>query len=166
MKTTRRGLGLIEVMISLAIAAMLLTAVSAAFTASASAVENNDQFFRASQAARVSLHQLLTEIRRSHAANVSGDQIDLITHDGSDRSYIYDSANQRLMLRTNDTTTDPDYSLCTSLVGHDFSAETQTDEGGISHVIRVQVTLIVKVGPNEVRLSGAAAPRRGVTYQQ
>ncbi len=60
-KKSRKGLSLAEVMISLAISAMLLTAVAAAFTASSEAIEQNDQFFRASQAARVSMNQILTE---------------------------------------------------------------------------------------------------------
>ncbi|HEX2973414.1 MAG TPA: prepilin-type N-terminal cleavage/methylation domain-containing protein, partial [Tepidisphaeraceae bacterium] len=47
----RRGLSLVEVMISLVICSLLLTAVATAFRASTMAIEDNDQFFRASQAA-------------------------------------------------------------------------------------------------------------------
>ena len=42
----RHGLSLIEMIISLAISAMLLTAVAAAFVSSSGTIENNDQFFR------------------------------------------------------------------------------------------------------------------------
>src|SRR5205823_7082731 len=63
--TPRRGMSIAEVMISMAIAALLLVGVSAAYTASADAVEANDNFFRATQAGRVTMTQLLTEIRRA-----------------------------------------------------------------------------------------------------
>ena len=51
LRRSRAGLGMVEAMISLAIAASLLTAVAMAFRASADAVDQNDQFFRATQAA-------------------------------------------------------------------------------------------------------------------
>ena len=159
-RVLRRGLSLIEVMISLAISAMLLTAVAAAFTASSDAIEVNDEFFRASQAARVSLNQILTEVRRAHSINVTADQIDMITFDSSDRSYMLDTVANTLKLRTNDIATDPDYTLCSNVTAHTFAADTETDSGGISHVVRVSVTLTVQVGKNSVRLTGSAAPRR------
>src|SRR5699024_1418792 len=59
-----RGLGLVELLISLAITASLLTAIAAAFSSSASLIDNNDKFFRATQSGRVALHQILTEVRR------------------------------------------------------------------------------------------------------
>jgi len=62
-----RGLSLVEVMISLAITTMLLTAIAAAFHSSSQIIKENDEFFRATQAGRVCLNQILTEIRRSDA---------------------------------------------------------------------------------------------------
>jgi type II secretory pathway pseudopilin PulG len=159
-KTRRSAMGLVEVMISLAIAATLLTAAAAAFTASARAVEANDTFFRASQAARVSLNQILTEIRRSWSVQVTANKIDMETHDLRDRSYIFDSTSSSLKLITNDVTTDPDYTLCNNVTSHTFTSDTVTDSNGITHTVRVSVTLTVKVGENSVRLSGSAAPRR------
>jgi Tfp pilus assembly protein PilW len=50
----RLGLSLVEVMISTAISATLLLAAGGAFVASTKAIENNDRFFTASQAARPS----------------------------------------------------------------------------------------------------------------
>ena len=50
---SRLGLSLAEVMISLAISSSLLVAVAAAFSSSSKAIENNDQFTRAAQAAQV-----------------------------------------------------------------------------------------------------------------
>src|SRR5688572_2230375 len=60
----RRGLSIAELMISLAITAMLLSAIAAAFVSSSQMIENNDKFFRATQAGRVAMAQMLTEVRR------------------------------------------------------------------------------------------------------
>src|SRR4051812_31391096 len=74
----RRGLSIIEVMISLTISAFLLVAVAAAYNASADAVEMNDKFFRATQAGRVTMNQLLTEIRRADSVEVGTNYINVI----------------------------------------------------------------------------------------
>src|SRR5262249_673847 len=124
-----RGLSLVEVVISLAISAMLLTAVAAAFSASANAIEIKDQFFRATQAARVSLNQVLTEVRRSKACSVSpsSKKIDMITYDDKDRTYSYNNGTGCLMLITNDITTDPDYKMCSNITSYSCDADTVTD---------------------------------------
>jgi len=162
----RPGLSLVEVMISLAIAALLLTGVAAAYSASASAIDMNDRFFRASQAARVSMHQLLTEIRRCQAVQVSSaTQVDVITATDQDRSYRFDSTTGKLKLITNESTTDPDYTLASNVTSATFVADSEPDPNtGINRVVRVTITVTVKIGDNEVRLSGSAAPRRNLVY--
>lgn len=166
----RSGLSMVEVMISLAIATFLLTAAAAAFTASAQAVEQNDQFFRACQAARVALNQILVEVRRAHSVNVTGNSIDMIAYDGTidgcDRSYVYDPSTQTLKLVTNDDVSDPDYTLCNTITDRTFSCDTATADNGTVHVVRVSVALEVQVGKNRIRLTGSAAPRRAQSFRQ
>src|SRR5258705_497846 len=125
-------------MISLAISAMLLTAVAAAFTASSDAIEINDQFFRASQAARVSMTQVLTEIRRANAVQAppigfttNQKALSMMTHDSKDRTYSYDVAAQKLKLITNDVLTDPDYTLASNCTSAIFDFDTYNDAGGV-----------------------------------
>src|SRR5438067_5158959 len=71
-----RGMSLPEVLISLTITAMLLSAVAAAYAASSAAISVNDRFYRASQAARVSMAQILNMVRRCDSCQVGG------TYDG------------------------------------------------------------------------------------
>lgn len=158
---SRRALSIVEMVISLAIAAMLLTAVAAAFTASAAAVEVNDDFFRASQAARVSLNQILTDLRRSDGVEVpTSTLVEVITWDGLDRGYQYDAVNAQIKLITNDVTTDPDYVLARNVTACAFAADTSVDAQGITHYVRISVTLTVQVGENRITLTGSVAPRR------
>ena len=157
----RRGLSLAEVMISLAISAMLLTAVAAAFTASSDAIEQNDEFFRASQAARVSMNQILTEIRRADpvdAVNSTAIDLAMVGHDGNPRDYIYDAATKKLKLDTH-TAGKPQYNLASNCSSAAFAYDII---GG--KVYRVSVTIVVQVGKNTIRLTGSAAPRKMQTW--
>src|SRR5206468_3507358 len=97
--SARAGLGMVEALVALAICAALLTAVAAAFRASADAVQQNDQFFRATQAARVALSRMLTQVRRgTPATNSTSSNLHLLTDTGQDVSYHYDSSTHQLSL--------------------------------------------------------------------
>jgi type II secretory pathway pseudopilin PulG len=67
----RHGLTMMETIVSIAITGMLLTGLASAFVTSADAVEMNEQFFRATQASRVTLNQVLVECRRADALQCS-----------------------------------------------------------------------------------------------
>src|SRR5438874_5956452 len=106
-RSPRHGLGLVEALISLAIAAALLTAVAIGFVASARAINENDQFFRAAQSGRVSLNRILTQVRRGTPANDStATSLHLLTDTGQDITYSYNSTTKQLKLVTNTITTD------------------------------------------------------------
>ena len=165
------GLSLVEVMISLGIAAMLLTASAAAFHASSAVVQNNDEFARATQAARVSLHQILTQVRRGSVHLASGDHWLTVTMTpaagettGKNVTYRYVPASGQLVLVTNDDLTDRDYVLASNVSDMLFDVEPGTDYTGAPCVANVTVMVRVRVGDNDVLLSGAAAPRKNLKY--
>src|SRR5687768_5256077 len=81
----RRGVSLVECMVSLIICSGLLTAVAVATRSSFDAVELNDQFTRATQSSRVTMNHVLTEIRRASSVQVSADrtQLDVIRNDAA-----------------------------------------------------------------------------------
>ena len=161
----RYGLSLVEVMVSLAIAATLLTAAAAAFNASSQVVQENDEFFRATQAARISLNQMLTQVRRGRVPLAAGGQaLRLTTAADEDVTYRYLPANQRLVLITNADGTDPDYTLASNVSFMTIDVEAGKNAIGADCVARVSVTIRVRVGSNEVTLTGAAAPRRNLQY--
>ena len=166
-RRARRGLSIAEVLISLTISAFLLVAVAAAYTASADAVEMNDKFFRATQAGRVTMNQLLTEIRRAESLAVAADHIDIMRPpqnrlpNESTRTFQYDAANKQMKLRINyipPAAPSPWYSLARNVDQATFGpAEMDATN---TNVLRVPVTVVVKIGNNEVRLSGSSGPRR------
>jgi prepilin-type N-terminal cleavage/methylation domain-containing protein len=175
----RRGLSLIEVMIALAISAFLLVAVAAAYNASADAVELNDKFFRATQAGRVTMNQLLTEIRRADSVDVGTNYINVIrplpTSSGGTgtrlaketyRTFTYDATNKLVTLQVHYDATAPSpvspvYTLARNIDAAVFGpAEIGKDANNADIVIRVPIQLVVRISSNEVRLSGSSGPRR------
>jgi prepilin-type N-terminal cleavage/methylation domain-containing protein len=172
----RRGLSLVEVMISLAISSMLLTAIAAAFQSSTQVINNNDRFFRATQSARVAINQILTEVRRCDAIDDSKMSSTLLpilrpveTRPANEafRFYKYDAANKRLVIyfQYTDGTLSAEYPLAEDVQNSPFTWDMGTDANNAVCVSRVSVALEVKVGSSDIRLSGSAAPRRALTYQ-
>ncbi len=161
----RAGLGMAEALISLVIVAVLLTAAAAAFKAAGDSVTQNDQYFEASQAARISLARLLTQIRCGSVDEAStSTSLHLITEDNQDITYNYDAATHEIILVTNDDTTDPDYVLARNVTQCAFDIQLGTDANNAECVASVSIEIAVKCGNNEVRFSGSAAPRRNLAY--
>jgi len=159
-RSHRAGLGMVEAMISLAICASLLTAVAMAFRASADAVEQNDQFFRATQAARVAMARILTQVRRgTPATDSTSTNLHLLTDNGLDVSYHYDSGTKQLTLvTTTQTILVHDATYCA------FAYTLGTDPQGLPCVSKATVNISVMVGSNSLLLTGPASPRRTITY--
>jgi len=150
----RRGLSLVEAMISLAITALLLSGVAMAYHASTAAIEMNDQFFRATQAARVSLNQILDQVRKCQSGVVDSGSLDLTTDGGQTRLFWLDGSNLMLTMNAPDTSVASSYRLASNVKTLQFA----TDGKSISMVVTVAV------GPNQVTLCGSAFPRRLMTY--
>lgn len=162
------GFGIIEALISLSISAMLLTAIAAAFSASAGAIRSNDRFFQATQTARVGLNHLLTEIRRGAVDETwSAHEITLITGGDTPEERIYrylPDQKQLVMVLGADPDAHP-YVLAREVTDFSFSVDMGTDYNNAPCVARVNINLTVRVGQSDIRLSGAAAPRRNLVYK-
>lgn len=188
---SRRGLSLPEAMISLAITSLLLVAVATAFSASSSAIEANDQFFRSSQAARVAMNQILLDIRNTTSllpSSVTSTSV-IVTRPPmvqggqqlvyamkslqnpaaveTQRMYAYDATNHRITLQLayNDGTTSPLYELAGNVTAFSFGTPDQIKaDNNTMVVIRVPITLTVATPGGSVTLNGAAGPRTYLTY--
>jgi len=153
-RRSKRGMSIIELLISLAICASLLTACAMAFTASSDAVRHNDQVFRAIQAARVSVNQIMTEPRRCQSGAVSATSMDLTLASGETRTYWLDSANRQLMATLHALPTPETHPMARNVSDLQFSTDGKT----------ISMLITVTVGKNSVVLNGSAMPRRAVTY--
>jgi hypothetical protein len=167
----RRGLSIAEVMISLTISAMLLVGVAAAYNASASAAEGNDRFFRVTQAGRVLMTQLVTEIRKADTVLVSPDPYDTLVierrqdlrlAEEKSREFRYDAVAKTVTMKISyqraDGTTyqSPVYTLVRDVQAATFGPTKQV--GGVD--VRIPLTVVITVDSNTVRLSDTSAPRK------
>ena len=64
----------------------------------------------------------------------------------------------------NSDTTDPDYVLARNVDDAKFQVGIGKDANNTTCVTNVSLSIRVKIGNNEVRLSGSAAPRRNLVY--
>lgn len=165
----RSGLSLIEVLVSLAITAALLVAVGMAYTASAQAIEMNDQFYRATQAARVSINQIVAEVRRSISAVVSGAGDEMIltttvkeTGQGEELDYKYDPATKKLTVTVTVTGVLPvTYTMARNVASVRFD----TGSNLAGDVTNISVTMSVESGSSQIQLNGSTMLRRELSYQ-
>ena len=149
---SRRGMGLFEVMIALSITALLLTAVAVAYQVTSRAMEMNEQFARASQAARVSVNQMMASVRKSTSNYTDDVTLELQDPDGKTNRYEYDEANKRLTLKLPDDHPGKTFVLARNVTKAQFYTDGET----------ISVLLTVEVGTNQVSLSGSAMPRRAI----
>jgi hypothetical protein len=143
-----------EALVSLAIGAALLVAVAAAYNATASAMEMNDQFFRATQTARVSINQIMAEVRACTGGAVEPATLTLTAPGSKVREYRYDSAARRVTMRLLSDAGQPAFTLVRDVGGAEFRTDGAT----------VSMTLRITIGENQVTLTGSSTPRRTVTF--
>jgi Tfp pilus assembly protein PilW len=151
-----RGAGMVELMIALAITALLLVGVAAAFSATAQAVETNDEFTRATQAARISVNQIMALCRQSKSGVVTSTTLDLTLIDDTKQLYALDAVNHTLTVTLESKVPPKTYVLAHNVTNLKFTS------GAGGKTVTMLVT--VKVGDNSVVLNGSAMPRRLVTY--
>jgi prepilin-type N-terminal cleavage/methylation domain-containing protein len=154
-KSTRRaGLSLVEVMIAISISAALLVAVAAAFSATSAAMEANDQFNRAAQAARISMNQVMSEVRKARSGTASSTSLELVTATGERKVYTYSSTTRQLTLTLPDNVPPTTYTLARNVTAAQFNTDGHT----------ISLTVTVQIDNNRITLSGSGMPRRTVSF--
>lgn len=159
-----RGFTLVEILIALAITALLLTAVAVAFNASVINYTVNESIFKAVNSSRQALFRITSQLRTATAVdpNAPVNECTLITADGENLTYRYDGSAKILYLITNDDATDPDYKLCENVASMTFTKSIVVDEDGVTKVRSVQIAIAVTSGGVERKMAAAAVIRRNL----
>lgn len=162
-KKRRCGFTLAEILIALAITAILLTAVAVAFNASVINYSENEDIYKAINGARQAVFRITSQLRTATAAdpNAPSNECTLITADGENLTYRYDGAGKILYLITNDDLTDSDYVLCEGVESMTFT-KTSVVEDDITKVRYVQIAMGVAAGGIQREVSAAAVIRRNL----
>ena len=166
-KRCENGFSIIELLIALAISAMLLVAVAVAFSASMMSYRQNEDIFKAVNSARQALFRIKTQLRTATAVdpNSPANECSFITAGGDNITYRFNSGDGKLYLITNDDLTDSDYVLCDNVAAVTFSRTTCTrteDEVTYTYVARVDMSMTVVVGDAQRMVSSAAVIRRNL----
>jgi len=164
---------LVECLVGLAISAMLLAAIAAAFNASLISFGENEDMFRAISDARQAMARMTAQIRTagyfpdpnsellwSVPYVADSNECGLWTPAGENISYEFRSTDQKLYLVKHiSTTTKEEYVLCSNVVDAEF---TMTPATNPIDAKSVQISLTVRCGDVTRTLSSAAVVRRNL----
>jgi len=155
-----RGFTLVELLIGLAISAILLVAVAAAFNASLTNYHENEKMFWAMNNARQALTRMTSQLRTGYAVQPTDppESCSFFTAANQNITYQYVSADKKLYLKTNSD--GQLYMLCDNVVAATFT-KTPTENG--MDCISVQISLTVEDGGLRQTLSAAAVIRRNLS---
>jgi len=153
---------IIELLIALAITAVLMTAVAVAFQASIVNYQQNQDIFNTINTARQALFRITTQLRTAKAKSVPitepANQCSLITADSQNITYRFNSTDNKLYLITN---TDR-YVLCDNVTAMTFTKNLGIDGEGVTYVKSVQISITVQSGKLTRTVSAAAVVRRNL----
>jgi prepilin-type N-terminal cleavage/methylation domain-containing protein len=154
----RTGFTLVELLLALAITAILLTAVALAFNASVINYRENEDIFKAINNARQSLFRITSQLRTAAWVdpNAPANECSMITADDENITYRYDNTARVLYL----ITTDGDYVLCSNVNSVTFTVDKVEDD--MTKVKSVQIAISVASDGVEKKLAAAAVVRRNL----
>lgn len=161
MKNTKHNSGftVAELLLALAISAMLLVAVAVAFNASATNYRENEDIFRVTNSARQALFRITSQLRTADAVdpNAPNNECSFITAAGEDITYQFRIAENKLYLITNIDSNE--YVLCDNVTAMTFT-KTPTDDGLDCKSVQISITVVS--GDVQKKISAAASIRRNL----
>jgi prepilin-type N-terminal cleavage/methylation domain-containing protein len=151
----KNGFTIVELLIALAISAILLTAVAFAFQSSITNYTENENIFKSINSARQALSRITTQLRTAQAVdpNALTNQCTFYTCDSELIKYDYRSAENKLYLVSGGN----DYLLCENVTAMTF---TKSISGG--EVKSVQISMTVQNGDIQNTISAASVIRKNL----
>ncbi|MHC4753631.1 MAG: PulJ/GspJ family protein [Planctomycetota bacterium] len=161
---SRKAFTLVELLLALAITGLLVTTIALAFDTSVKNYNTNEDIFKAMNLARQTLFRITAQLRSADAVvpDAPINECTLITSDGQDITYSYNSTDQKLYLITNDDATDSDYVLCENVTAMTFTKKSFIDDESQVRVKNVIITIEIETGSEIRKLSSAAVIRRNL----
>ena len=155
-KRYHRGFTIVEMLIALAITAILLTAIAVAFNASIINYTENQNIFKAINSVRQALSRITTQVRTGMVdPNNISDQTrcKVLCADGSTVTYRYESVEQKLYLDASGV----NHLLCDNVAAMTFKKDNGTPTGDVKSV---QISMTVVSGDVRQTVSAAAVVRK------
>ena len=158
----KAGFTIAELLIALAISAILLVAVAVAFNASAVNYQQNEDIFKVVNSARQALFRMTSQLRTADAVahDAPINECSFITAADENITYQFRSAENKLYLITNIDSNE--YVLCDNVTAMTFTKTAVVNEEGWWIVQSVQISITVASNNVEKTISAAAAIRRNL----
>jgi prepilin-type N-terminal cleavage/methylation domain-containing protein len=159
-KKSKTGFTIAELLIALAITAMLLAAVATAFNASIKNYTQNEQIFKAVNNARQALVRMTNQMRTGDNFNPAdpNNKCSFFTAQGEDITYEYQDPNLYLITKVGGTITGK-FVLCDNVTAMNFMT-TPTDDG--ADIKSVQISMTVGIGDNFRKVSSGVVIRKNL----
>ena len=157
----KTGFTIAELLIALAISAMLLVAVAVAFNASAVNYQENEDIFKVINNARQALFRMTSQLRTANAIDSASpsNECSFITAADEDITYQFRIADNKLYLITNVDSNE--YVLCDNVTAMTCT-KTSVVVDTLIKVKSVQISMTVVSGNVQKTISAAAAIRRNL----
>jgi prepilin-type N-terminal cleavage/methylation domain-containing protein len=154
------GFTIAEMLVTLAIMGLLLTAVAIAFNASAVNYRENEDIFKSVNAARQAMHRMITQLRTAEAVdpNTASNICQLILSDGSTViAYRYAADEDKLYLDSGGNA----YLMCDNVTAMTFTKNIALGTYGL-YVRSVLISMTVGNGNVSQTVSAATTVRRNL----
>ena len=159
MKTNRSQVGftLVEVLISLAISALLLASLALAFNASATNYRENQDTVEAVNSARQALTRMTTQLRTGSGISITGSNSEcaFTTAASQSISYVYNSTDDKLYLDSGGS----QKMLCQNVTSMSFTGTPAADPNDYKSI---QISMTVESGNTQYPMSAAVVIRRNL----
>ena len=153
------GFTMVELLISLALLAMIMAAVGVAVHASAMNYNANENIFAAMNTARQAAMRITSDLRTAIVSDADpSNQCSMITADGRDITYRFNSADSTLYLDINAGASAGSYVLCRNVTAMNFTRAPATGDP----VRNVRLIMEVTVGGTAQTVASAAVIRRNM----
>ena len=153
------GFTLVELLMALAISALLLSGLGIAFSASMTSYTVNKETYNGLNNARLGLSRMVSELRTGYWVdpNAGLSQCNFYTADGHDIGYDYRSEDKTLYIVTHDDNSE--YVLCRDVESATFTKIPTEDSGDCQSV---HIDLTVSSGSVQQTFSQSVAIRRNL----
>jgi prepilin-type N-terminal cleavage/methylation domain-containing protein len=147
----------VEVLISLAILAILLTALATAFNASSMSYRENRNIATAMNTARAATDKMVMLIRTGQPdpADTAANTCTLATSDGTDMTFSYNSGQKKLYCITGGQ----NYLMCENVSAMSFAKTLSSDASCVKSVL---MSMTVSIGDVSKTVSAAVVVRRNL----
>lgn len=165
------ALGIVEMLIALAITAMLLSSVAVAFHVSLNTIDENQKVASATQNGRVVLNRMLTEARRADDVSITTGKVSILPPlDASGIILtVYELKNGTLWYRQTKAGVQSSYAVLAPSDGvqiNSFSANCVMgkDSDGNTCATSITARLDLQIGNNRFAVTASTNPRRNMTW--